>query len=436
LVMHRDGFVIDANPAGVALFGYKDLAEMIGRDMIAAFESGDSRERARRRLDELTALPAGQQLGQTDYRLLLRSGRRVAVRATGVQVDVDGGPAVLSIFIDDTERHAAEDAVRRSEAMLSHLVATSPDVITLTDLSTGRYAMVNRTFERLVGWRADEVVGKTSIELGVWNQPDDRARLLTELQDRGAVQNMPTHFVAKDGRVVQMLVSAARFSMDRRDYLVINARDVTESERLRLEREAILASASIGIAVTRDRRFVLANPFFEQMFGWPPGGLVGQPGQVVWPDAAAYADVGATSGPQLTRGAQVEIERRMRRRDGSSFLGRIVGKAIDPTQPVLGGTVWIVEDVTDRRQFEADLSLARDEAEAASRAKSAFLANTSHELRTPLNGMLGLVQLARSPGIDDGTRQQYLNQIAESAQSLADVITDILDLSKIEAGKL
>ena len=65
--------------------------------------------------------------------------------------------------------------------------------------------------------------------------------------------------------------------MDRRDYLVINARDVTDSERARLEREAILQNASIGIAMTRDRRFVLANPRFEQMFGWPAGALVGQP---------------------------------------------------------------------------------------------------------------------------------------------------------------
>ena len=68
-----------------------------------------------------------------------------------------------------------------------------------------------------------------------------------------------------------MLVSAARFVMDRRDYMVINARDVTDSERERLERAAILANASIGIAVTRERRFVLANRHFEQIYGWEPG---------------------------------------------------------------------------------------------------------------------------------------------------------------------
>jgi hypothetical protein len=92
--------------------------------------------------------------------------------------------------------------------------------------------------------------------------------------------------------------------------------------------------------------------------------------------------------------------------------------------------------VTERRQFEQALARARDAAESASRAKSAFLANTSHELRTPLNGMIGLARMARAPDIGEDRRRQYLDQIAESAQALAGVISDILDLSKIEAGKL
>jgi PAS domain S-box-containing protein len=141
---------------------------MVGRDLLASYESGDSRERERRRIEELDHLPPGKGLPVADFRMTGRVGRRVSVRATGVRVDADGGPAVLSIYVDDTERRAAEEAVRRSEAMLSHLVATSPDVITLTDLATGRYAMVNQTFERITGYTAAEVVGRTWVELGIW----------------------------------------------------------------------------------------------------------------------------------------------------------------------------------------------------------------------------------------------------------------------------
>ena len=435
LVLHRSGRVIDANPSAVAMFGYPDLPAMLGSDLLTAYESGDSRERARRRMETLQGQRLGTALPVADYRLVVR-GRRIAVRATGVRVDADGGPAMLSIFVDDTERLAAEQAVRRSEAMLSHLVATSPDLITLTEMASGRYAMVNRTFERLSGWTAAEAVGHTSTELGVWASAADREQFVALVHEQGEVADLPTRFVTKSGATISMLVSAARFVMDRQDYMVINARDVTERERERLERAAILANASIGIAVTRGRRFVLANRHFEQIYGWEPGALIGQSGQVVWLDDDDYAEVRQLLGPALGRGEAVELERRGRRKDGSTFMAHVRGRAVDTTQPAEGGTVWIVEDVTERLQFEQALARARDDAEAASRAKSAFLANTSHELRTPLNGMIGLARLARAPETAEAQRMQYLDQIADSAQSLAGIISDILDLSKIEAGKL
>jgi PAS domain S-box-containing protein len=436
LVLHSQGRVLDANPAALDMFEHADLQSMIGQDLLAAYESGDSRERARRRMESLQQMRAGEALPVAEFRLIGHEGRRTVVRATGVRVDAHGAPAVLSIFVDDTERKKAEDAVRRSEAMLSHLVATSPDVITLTDLQTGRYAMVNRTFERQTGYGAADVVGRTDLELGIWLRPQDRERFVATIRDHGRVQDVPTEFATKSGAVVAMLVSGARFAMDRRDYLVINARDVSESERARLEREAILQNASIGIAVTRDQCFVLANPRFEQMYGWPGGALIGQSGRVVWDSDEDYRQLGATLGPLLARGEAAEIETTARRFDGSIFVARVTGKAIDPTHPAKGGTIWIVEDVTERRQVEQALARARDAAEAANRAKSAFLANTSHELRTPLNGLIGLARMAAAADTGEERRQQYLAQIGDTAQALSAIISDILDLSKIEAGKL
>ena len=435
LVLHRDGRVIDANPAAVSLFGRERLDEMVGNDLFVVYESGDSRERARRRMEQLQGQPPGTALPVTNFRLLV-AGRRLSVRATSVVVTAEGGPALLAIFVDDTERLAAEEAVRRSETMLSHLVATSPDLITLTELATGRYVMVNQSFERTSGYSAADAVGRTSLELGIWGSDAERDAFVGQLRQHGQVADLPVRFVAKDGRALPMVVSAARFTMDQRDYMVINARDVSERERQRLEREAILANASIGIAVTRERRFVLANRAFEQMYGWSPGELIGQPGRVVWMSDEDYAEVGQLLGPALARGDPAETEREARRKDGSRFLARVRGRAIDPRRPADGGTVWIIEDVTERRQAEQALARARDDAEAASRAKSAFLANTSHELRTPLNGMIGLARLASDPNTPPERRGPYLDQIVESAQSLAGIISDILDLSKIEAGKL
>ena len=435
LVLHRDGRVLDANATAVQLFGYQHLAEMMGADVLQHFEVGDSRDRAMGRMTQLQQRAAGSALPVASFSLRVH-GRPMQVRGTSVRVDTVGGPALLAIVIDDTERLAADEAVRRSETLLSHLVATSPDLITLSDLASGRYAMVNRSFELHTGWSATEAVGRTSLELSMWASEEERQRFVAAVQQEGRVIDRQVAFRTRSGREMPLLVSAARFTSERRDYLVFTARDVTDRERQRLEREAILANASIGIAVTRNRVFTLANRHFEELYGWGPGELLGRSGAEVWPGQDAYQQLGHEIGPRLARGEMVQQQCMAQRKDGSIFLAFVRGRVIDPLHPAEGGTVWIIEDITERHAAEQALARARDDAEAANRAKSAFLANTSHELRTPLNGMIGLARLARDERTDDARRRQYLDQIVESTQSLADIISDILDLSKIEAGKL
>ncbi len=200
--------------------------------------------------------------------------------------------------------------------------------------------------------------------------------------------------------------------------------------------DAILDTAFVGIAFTRERTFLHANPRFEELFGWDAGELVGRPGRAVWGSDATYDDICRRASPVLQAGGAFEGEFEMARRDGSLFWAHLRARAIDPRHPGSRGTIWIVDDITERRRVAAALAEARDQAEAASRAKSEFLANTSHELRTPLNGLLGLVRLAQDPSLPAPRLREYLEHIDDSAQALAGLISDILDLSKIEAGKL
>ncbi len=437
LVLHRNGVVLDANAAALDLFDVEDAAAFTGRNLLELYDEADgSRQLAAERAQALRQLPLGESMPAHPFVLRTLRGHRVAAQVNSVTVDTGGGPAILSIYHDVTERLRSEAARMRSEALLAHLVATSPDLIALTDLATGRYVMVNEAFTRVTGWQRDEVIGKTALELGVWPSAEARAEFVAEVNAHGELRDRLIECVDRHGQRFPLLVSAAHFMLEGRDYLVLNGRDVTDMERARLEREAILQNASIGIAMTRERVFQLANPKFEQMFGWAPGTLVGQPGTAVWPSNEAYVELGRQVGPRLANGEPVEVECVMARRDGSTFLCRLLARAVDPNHPSKGATIWIAEDVTERRAVDQALARARDDAEAANRAKSAFLANTSHEIRTPLNGLVGLARLARQPGLDAGRREQYLEQIDDSAQALSGVISDILDLSKIEAGKL
>ena len=130
-----------------------------------------------------------------------------------------------------------------------------------------------------------------------------------------------------------------------------------------LEYEALLANASIGIAFTRDRRFFLCNPKFAEMFGWGPEELIGQPGEVVYPSSESYAALGQIAVPVLSAGKQLDLEWEVRRRNGSTFLARLVAKAID-AHNTQQGTVWIVEDITEQRRAEDELQRVLAEQQA------------------------------------------------------------------------
>ena len=130
-----------------------------------------------------------------------------------------------------------------------------------------------------------------------------------------------------------------------------------------LEYKAILANASIGIAFTRDRKFTLCNPKFAEMFGWKAEELIGQPGEVVYPSRESYEAMGAIAVPVLAAGRQLDVEWEVRRKDGSTFLARMIAKAVSATD-TQKGTVWIVEDITVRKRHADEVARLLREQEA------------------------------------------------------------------------
>ncbi len=159
------------------------------------------------------------------------------------------------------------------------------------------------------------------------------------------------------------------------------SREERSLRQMLLKYQAILENASIGIGFTREQRFEHVNPRFEEMVGWPQGTLAGQPGHVVWRTRQDYAAIGAHVGPLLARGQPVDFEHEVVRRDGSSFLGRIRAKSIDPTHPTKGGTIWIVEDITEQRRSAEALRRAHDELEIRVRERTEALAEANSRLR-------------------------------------------------------
>jgi PAS domain S-box-containing protein len=204
------------------------------------------------------------------------------------------------------------------------------------------------------------------------------------------------------------------------------------------ELELILEHASLGIALVTASpagRFVArVNRALEDMFGYDHGELNGRNMRLLFRSDDESEEFSRIYDDVLRQASPYNGELIFRRKDGSSLCGALVGTAVDPRDRDKGA-IWLLEDITELRQTEAELREAKAVAEAANAAKSSFLANMSHEIRTPMNAVIGLSHLALNTEL---TRRQrdYLEKINGSAKALLGILNDILDMSKIEAGKL
>ena len=199
--------------------------------------------------------------------------------------------------------------------------------------------------------------------------------------------------------------------------------------QIRLEQQAILDNALVGIAFVRDRIFQQCNLGFGQILGYPQGALDKQPTQLVYLSESDYQLTG-----HLTRSSYLETDMALRRQDGSPVWCAISAKLVNPADTD-AGMVVVIMDISARKAAEQAMAESRQRAEDATRTKSLFLANMSHEIRTPMNAILGMARLAlqRDPDLQVG---HYLHKILANGEGLLQILNDILDFSKIEAGKL
>lgn len=172
------------------------------------------------------------------------------------------------------------------------------------------------------------------------------------------------------------------------------------------------------------------NEGAEKLFGYQSGAIVGQPLQRLLAEGDALASMARA----LERG-QDEATALRRRQDGGTFLALTQLYPVRDEQARCIGYAMILRDVTAEKAAEKELNDAKTQAEAASAAKSAFVANVSHELRTPMNAVLGITQiLGRTPL--SAEQRQYLDMVSGAGRSLLALLNDVLDFSKIEANKL
>jgi PAS domain S-box-containing protein len=436
------GRIVHVNPAWRKTLGYSE--EEVTNLSLFDIVHPNCRERCLHLFQRLTS---GEKIERVDVEFVAKSGEMVVLEGSADCKFVDGKPvSTRGIFRNVTERKRAEEALRRSEQFNREVIASAREGVIVYDREF-RYRVWNHFMEELSGVPASQVLGKQGFELFPHLREQKVEPLLRRALEGEVVHSGDMPFrvplTGKSGWVSS--VFNPHFAPNGEIIGVISiVRDITE--RKRAEEALIEERHLLHILMDnlpdhiyfkdRESRFIRINKAVAKWFGLgDPAQALGKTDFDFFSDEharQAYADEQEV----IRTGGPIEaIEEKETWPDGHETWVSTTKMPLRDAQGHIIGTFGVSRDITARKRAELELQKAKEDAEAANRAKSEFLAHMSHEIRTPMSGVLGMAELALGT---DLTREQreYLEMVKTSADSLLAVINDILDFSKIEAGKL
>ena len=208
----------------------------------------------------------------------------------------------------------------------------------------------------------------------------------------------------------------------------------TARRETRRELETIFSASLVGILLIRNGRISNVNERVGEVFGYSKWEILGKKPRMFFADTRSYLHFLRTYARWLAVSDLDQIEYTLRKKDGTLVPCTLSGKAINQND-LASGVVWVVQDISRQKAVEQELQEARKNAEAASLAKTNFLANMSHEIRTPMNGIIGLTHLLLQEKMEP-CQYKYLTLIHRSGLRLLSLINDMLDFTKVEAGRM
>jgi PAS domain S-box-containing protein len=379
------------------------------------------------------------------------------------QVPLEGGGVVTvvsditdlkkqeaSLKTQNDELQKIQGDLKESEERIAKIIQSSPDGIITID-KRGIIETFSASAEKIFGYYSDEIVGK-NVKILMPKSIALEHDLYLEKYMPGAKSSIVgkkrvVDGLRKDGSVFPLEISVEEVWLGDETIFLGLVQDITE--RIAMENnikenaafQAALLDAVPNAIFVKDTnaRFTAFNRTYEEAFGIRREDYLGKTvldmDNIPREAREAYhkGDVDLLSTGGSSRNEQTNMLA-----DGQEHTSIYLRRTFDLADGSSGGMLGVLIDITDIKEMEGEIIAAREQAENASRTKSAFLANMSHELRTPMNAIIGYSEILAEDAEDAGLDEMLsdLNKISASGKHLLSLINDVLDLSKVEAGKM
>jgi len=452
VVLHDETTLLEVNSAAVRIFGCKHAHELVGKDprtMAPPFQPDgeSSEEKGRRHIEECV------KSGSARFEWIARSpgGKDIPLEVALTRIQWSGREIIQAYITDITERTRAQAALADSEARFSAAFQASPIFIAVSQASDGRFVLVNDAFVNWSGYTREEILGKNALELGMWEDKDERAAFWADLRVSGSLRERECRFQDRSGRKFTMLASAQIIQLNHVPHMLAMSLDITErkqadaelreSEARLRESEARFSAAFqaspafIGILRMSDERYVLANDAYLNWLGYPLAEVLGKTCVELglWQNPA---DRDLILKDMHTFGSIRQRECRWRNRWGEKFTILLSAESIklNDTPHMLSMAL----DITQRKRSEEELLHTLEREKELGQLKSNFVSMVSHEFRTPLGIIQSSAELLREfhHKMQPDEREEQLDSIARNTRRMAGMMEGVLVLSRLDAGKL